>query len=68
MNAYDDIRNERKTHAARGYGGQHDQEHGADHLVSWAMFYASKGDRQSIVKSASLLVAAIELLDQGADA
>lgn len=68
MSIYDEIREERATHAERGYDETHDQEHGVDHLVSWAMFYASKGDRRNLVKSASLLVAAIECLDRGAGA
>lgn len=64
MSVYDDIREERSTHAARGYDDVHDSEHGVGHLISWAMYHASKGDRRGLVKSASLLVAAIECLDR----
>lgn len=63
MSVYDEIRDERLTHAARGYDEEHDREHGVSHLVGWAMFYASKGDRRDLIKGASLLVAAIEAQD-----
>lgn len=66
------IADERATHAGRGWTAEHDAEHGVDHLVELAVGYAQRATieldvRRKLVKAASLLVAAIDLLDQEAD-
>lgn len=72
-----DVQVERNTHAGRGWTAEHDAAHGGvQHLVEVAGEYAYRvlraGDdlveaRRQLVKAASLLVAAIDLLDQEAD-
>lgn len=61
---YDEIRTERESHAAKGYDAEHDRRHGVAHLVDWAAHYANPDSRESLVKAASLLVAAIEVIDK----
>lgn len=68
-----DVAAERATHADRGWTPNHDRTHGVDHLVRLAEHYAhGQGpaaevegvyDREYLVKAASLLVAAVELMD-----
>ncbi len=66
--AISDIAAERATHAARGWTPEHDAEHGVTHLVNLAFArpmvnWRGGYSRAELVKAASLLVAAIELLD-----
>lgn len=73
--AIDDIVAERATHAAHGYDHKHDADHGVSDLIAYASLYAATAKtaadagqetpkiREQMVKSASILVAAIELLD-----
>lgn len=68
-----DVAAERATHEGRGWTAEHDRRHGVHHLVQLAQQYTHrKGpaaeevgvyDRTYMVKAASLLVAAIDLLD-----
>lgn len=71
--AVSDVIAERATHAERGWTPEHDAEHGVRHLLHLAADYADRAaandppSRGDAVKAASLLVAAIELIDrQGA--
>ena len=69
-----DVAAERSTHAERGWTPEHDRRHGVDHLVRLARDYVTRQgaaaeeagvyDRKYLVKAASLLVAAIELVDR----
>lgn len=52
---------ERKRQIAKGYDAAHDDEHGIDHLLSWAQDYARRGEP---VKSAALIHAAREAIDR----
>ncbi len=68
-----DVARERATHEGRGWTAEHDAKHGAVHLIDLAVKRAVKGAawvpvgrrycRGDLVKAASLLVAAIDLLD-----
>lgn len=72
-----DVVAERTSHEGRGWTQEHDAEHGVGHLVQLAYEYVDRtldvatcGDRsrlstirESAVKAASLLLAAIDLLD-----
>ncbi|MFD6030496.1 hypothetical protein ACFWE5_07255 [Cellulosimicrobium funkei] len=75
--ALDDIAAERSSHAARGYDDAHDSRHTVYDLVQLSQRYANNSgqgrypdaeagyiSRTSLVKAASLLVAAIDRLDQ----
>lgn len=65
-----EISEERSTHASRGFDNNHDDARGGVHrLVELADNCAHRGDtgyyeRGNLVKAASLIVAAIELLDR----
>lgn len=65
-----DIVVERATHAERGWTAEHDAEHGVHHLLALAADHLAPQqlhqtpERGPLVKGASLLVAAIELLDR----
>ena len=68
----DEILIERASHAECGYDLAHDRDHGGvTHLVAQAGNYVMPHrlkDRAGLVKCASLIVAAIELLDaEGGD-
>ena len=66
-----DVAVERASHTGRGWTAEHDRHHGVDHLVELAETYIhtpgpageSMYDRASLVKAASLLIAAVDLLD-----
>ena len=71
-----DVAVERATHAGRGWTAEHDAEHGTGHLTRIAGDHLRglaadrvnhrstfDSDRSHLVKAASLLVAAIDLLD-----
>lgn len=70
-----DVTFERATHEARGWTADHDEDHGLMHLLRLAAEYQDRGAdiavesgdipacRMQLVKAASLLVAAIDLLD-----
>jgi hypothetical protein len=68
--AVKDVALERMTHESRGWTAEHDAEHGPWNLVLLAEKHLvqSRGNtapvRSHLVKAASLLVAAIELLDR----
>lgn len=72
--AVQDVALERATHASRGWTAEHDRIHGAHHLVKLAERYANTPaqdeggnsiySRAGLVKAASLVVAAIDLLDR----
>ena len=64
-----DIAIERSRHAGLGYTDEHDDEHGVAHLVELAFArpmidWRGGYVRSELVKAASLLVAAIELMDR----
>ena len=65
-----DVARERSTHVDLGWTPEHDAEHGVGHLLDLAGDYGDRAmanarpDRRDLVKAASLLVAAIELLDR----
>jgi hypothetical protein len=65
---YAEIRAERESHAAKGWTAEHDDEHGAVHLIDLADRYAYRYGRDDLVKAASLLVAAIEAMDRAREA
>lgn len=70
-----DVATERATHEGRGWTAEHDSHHGVMHLLrlaseredSGADLLANEADtsacRKQLVKAASLLIAAIDLLD-----
>lgn len=71
----DEARAERLSHEARGYTTEHDDEGGVDHLVVEAMSVASRvgsnaapldagSKRRQLVKAASLLWAAADVIDR----
>lgn len=65
---YDEIRAERESHHAKGWTPDHDRRHGSAHLLSLATDYAARRQpvtRENLIKAGSLIVAAIELLDDG---
>lgn len=65
-----DVLAERVSHAECGYDAKHDRTHGVDHLVDWAGRYATRrmdDRRTNLVKATSLLLAAIELMDEVPD-
>ncbi|MFE3195027.1 hypothetical protein ACFXHA_38895 [Nocardia sp. NPDC059240] len=60
-----DIRAEREAHVTKGYDAEHDRLHGVGRLVELAAQYAGPTfSRRELVKAASLLVAAIEVIDR----
>lgn len=61
-----DVAYERATHAERGWTPEHDAEHGVNHLERLAIERLGfvPQDRGELVKAASLLIAAIELIDR----
>lgn len=75
---YGEIEQERERQIALGYTPEHDREHGGViHLTNWTESYAIKSHnhmireddrasvRDALLKTATLAVAAIELLDSG---
>ena len=66
--ALQEVARERATHAARGWTTEHDAEHGVHHLVYLAQdrLWDRNGqtDRAALIKAASLLIAAIDVLDR----
>lgn len=54
---------ERTRQIEMGYDAKHDDEHGLDHLLSWAQDYARRGEQ---VKSWALVEAARELIARSA--
>lgn len=62
------IKAERGSHSHRGFNAEHDKEHGVDHLLIWATHYnalaLNENKKKNLIKAASLLVAAIEQLDE----
>ncbi len=66
-----DVALERATHAGRGWTPEHDAEHGQGHLLEMARkrtYPSATAGRGDLVKAASLLVAAIELIDRSSTA
>lgn len=61
-----DIAHERSRHAGLGYTDEHDDEHGTRRLEALAIsrLHVGHGTRRGLVQAASLLVAAIELMDR----
>lgn len=59
----DVVRQERKRQIEKGYDANHDDEHGLEHLLSWAQEYARRGEK---VKSWALVEAARELIVRSA--
>lgn len=69
--AVQDVAAERASHTARGWTAEHDAKNGPWHLVNLADHYLvypthEPRGRSHLVKAASLLVAAIELIDRQA--
>lgn len=53
------VQAERGRQVEKGYDAEHDDRHGVDHLLRWAIEYAFRGDR---VKTAALIDAARALI------
>lgn len=70
----EEIAAERRTHEGRGYDAEHDDHHGTDHLlgevvrkINGSVSAYPEIQRRKLVVAASLLVAALELLDRKAE-